>query len=174
MKMNNKTIRTIQIILAVIALVYFVMPDLVIGPFDDAAVAGLIASAEIVLGILQARSRSSGPGQASDRNRTSENSRYQHSENSTYSENDRYQYSEKDDYTTNTEHSHHQDNGPVHDSDNKDNEFQFFAGCNDWEAVKSRYRDLMKIYHPDAGGNEEASKKINAEYNILKERFGRK
>ena len=158
--MNSKTIRTIQIILAVIALVYFVMPDLVIGPFDDAAVAGLIASAEIVLGILQARSRSSGPGQASDRNRTSEN--------------DRYQYSEKNDYTTNTEHSHHQDNGPAHDSDNKDNEFQFFAGCNDWEAVKSRYRDLMKIYHPDAGGNEEASKKINAEYNILKERFGRK
>ena len=31
----------------------------------------------------------------------------------------------------------------------------------------------MKIYHPDAGGNEEASKKINAEYNALKAKFGK-
>ena len=60
-----------------------------------------------------------------------------------------------------------------HNSDNQDSEFQFFAGCNNWEQVKSRYRDLMKIYHPDAGGNEEASKKINAEYNALKAKYGK-
>lgn len=59
------------------------------------------------------------------------------------------------------------------ESSNQDSEFQFFAGCNTWEDVKLRYRDLMKIYHPDAGGNEEASKKINAEYNALKAKFGK-
>ena len=48
----------------------------------------------------------------------------------------------------------------------------FFHGVNSMLALKKRYRDLMKIYHPDAGGHEEASKKINAEYNILKKRFG--
>ena len=153
--MNSKALKTFQIVLAIIALVYFVMPDLVIGPFDDAAVAGLILVAEIVLAILQARSRSSDPGQTSN--------------------NRNYQYSEKNTYSGNTDNQRtYQEKDPTHDSDKKDNEFEFFAGCNDWEAVKTRYRDLMKIYHPDAGGNEEASKKINAEYNILKERFGRK
>ena len=59
------------------------------------------------------------------------------------------------------------------ESSNQDSEFQFFAGCNTWEEVKLRYRDLMKIYHPDAGGNEDASKRINAEYNALKAKFGK-
>lgn len=32
----------------------------------------------------------------------------------------------------------------------------------------------MKIYHPDAGGNEETTQKINVEYNTLKAKCGLK
>ena len=153
--MNPKVIKIIQIVLAVVAMLYLVMPDLVIGPFDDAAAIGLIGAAELVLGIIQARSRASASRPDSDYGN--------------------YQYKEKYTYSNNTDHHYdHKENAPGQDHDKNDSEFQFFAGCDDWEKVKTRYRELMKIYHPDAGGNEEASKKINAEYNILKERLGRK
>ena len=64
-----------------------------------------------------------------------------------------YQYSNQNAYTNSNNYSQsYQNTNSNQDSDKQDDEFQFFAGCNTWEDVKLRYRDLMKIYHPDAGG----------------------
>jgi hypothetical protein len=58
--MDSKQITRIQVIIAIIALVYFIAPDLMIGHLDDAAVAGIAAIADIILGITKSRiSRSS-------------------------------------------------------------------------------------------------------------------
>ena len=44
----------------------------------------------------------------------------------------------------------------------------FFKGCVTEEDLRSRYRALMKIYHPDGDhGDAEVAKRINAEYEIL-------
>lgn len=152
--MNRKAIITIQIIIAAIALTYFIMPDLLVGPFDDGVLAVLAICAEVALFIVQAVRKPS--NSRPNYNNTSYQQNYQ---NNAYSNNTNYQH-------------YDQANGANHYSNDQDDEFQFFAGCTYWEQVKSRYRDLMKIYHPDAGGHEEASKKINAEYNELKKRFG--
>ena len=152
--MKRKALTTIQIVLAIIVLVYCVMPDLMIGPFDDGVIAALAFIAEVVLFVVRAI-------QMPANSRTS-------SRNTSYQ-----QYDPDNGYSDSTNYQqNNQSNGYDHYSEEQDDEFQFFAGCTDWEHVKSRYRDLMKIYHPDAGGHEEASKKINAEYNILKKRFG--
>ena len=48
----------------------------------------------------------------------------------------------------------------------------FFRGVNNMVALKKRYKDLMKIYHPDNScGDQEILIKINAEYEELKDRF---
>ena len=140
--MKRKTIIIIMIVIAAIVLTYWIMPDLIVGPFDDGVLTALAVCAEVVLGILQAVKKT-----------------LESESSSNYSSYQQY-YQQSN-----------QNGGSAHDSDDQE-EFQFFAGCTDWEQVKSRYRDLMKIYHPDAGGHEEASKKINAEYEILKKRFG--
>lgn len=148
--MKKKTLGIIQIVLLVVAIVYLVAPDLVVGPFDDAAVIGILGCVEFVLAILRAR--------------------YKDEDSIPNSGNSYYQYSNQNAYTKSNNYSQSNQN----ESSNQDSEFQFFAGCNTWEDVKLRYRDLMKIYHPDAGGNEEASKKINAEYNALRRSLGNK
>lgn len=44
----------------------------------------------------------------------------------------------------------------------------FFSGCKDAASIKRRYRDLCKVYHPDAGnGSSEVFHKITEEYNRL-------
>lgn len=46
----------------------------------------------------------------------------------------------------------------------------FFSGCRDSASIKRRYRDLCKVYHPDAGnGSSEVFHKITEEYNRLME-----
>ncbi|MDY4838399.1 MAG: J domain-containing protein [Lachnospiraceae bacterium] len=51
-------------------------------------------------------------------------------------------------------------------------ETSYFNGCNTEESLKTRYRDLCKVYHPDMGnGSMEEFTKIKNEYDILKERF---
>lgn len=46
----------------------------------------------------------------------------------------------------------------------------FFNGCKDAASIKRRYRDLCKVYHPDAGnGSSEVFNKITEEYNKLME-----
>ena len=48
----------------------------------------------------------------------------------------------------------------------------FFHGVNSLLALKKRYRDLMKIYHPDnLCGDHEMCDMINEEYNILLRQF---
>ncbi|MBR1471962.1 MAG: hypothetical protein IJ600_10030 [Lachnospiraceae bacterium] len=50
----------------------------------------------------------------------------------------------------------------------------FFRGVNNQVALKKRYKELMKIYHPDNScGDQEILIKINEEYEELKERFNR-
>ena len=148
--MNRKALTTIQIIPAVIAVAYFIMPDFLVGPFDDAILAAAAVCAEVALFIYQAARKTS------NSRPNIEDTGYQqdHHDNAYYS------------------NANNQTNEAKNDSGDQDDEFRFFAGCTDWEQVKSRYRDLMKIYHPDAGGHEEASKRINAEYNILKKKYG--
>lgn len=44
----------------------------------------------------------------------------------------------------------------------------FFSGVKSEHALKKRYKDLIKIYHPDnAGGDTEALQEINREYDRL-------
>lgn len=48
----------------------------------------------------------------------------------------------------------------------------FFRGVNNEIALKKRYKDLMKIYHPDnISGDNEILLKINEEYSDLRNRF---
>ena len=150
--MKRKTLTTIQIVLAVIVLAYWVLPDFILGPLDDGVIAALAFIAEIVLFVVRAVLT---PSDSSSYN----TSHQQYEQYDGYSNSTDYQYSNQNSRSEN-------------DSDDQDEEFQFFAGCTDWEQVKTRYRELMKIYHPDAGGHEEASKKINAEYNKLKKKYG--
>ena len=150
--MKRKTLTTIQIVLAVIVLAYWVLPDFMLGPLDDGVIAALAFIAEIVLFVVRAVLT------------PSDSSSYYTSHQ---------QYEQYDGYSNGTDYQYsNQNSRSENDSDDQDEEFQFFAGCTDWEQVKTRYRELMKIYHPDAGGHEEASKKINAEYNKLKKKYG--
>lgn len=148
--MNRKALTTSQIVLAAIVLTYWVMPDLIVGPFDDGVLAAMVLIAEVVLFVIRAVNKptNSGPDPY--------NTDYQ-------------QYYQNDGYSGSTNYQQYDQNSG---SDEQEEEFQFFAGCTDWDQVKTRYRELMKIYHPDAGGHEEATKTINAEYEILKKKFG--
>jgi hypothetical protein len=48
----------------------------------------------------------------------------------------------------------------------------FFAGVESEIALKKRYRDLIKIYHPDnLCGNKETLQEINREYDRLRREF---
>ena len=44
---------------------------------------------------------------------------------------------------------------------------KYFAGVKTIEELRKRYRELLKQYHPDNGGNEEIMKEINIEYDRL-------
>ncbi len=49
----------------------------------------------------------------------------------------------------------------------------FFYGVNNFLSLKKRYRELIKIYHPDnMGGNNNILLSINKEYERLKEVYG--
>lgn len=49
----------------------------------------------------------------------------------------------------------------------------FFVGVTNETSLKKRYRDLMKIYHPDSGNGDEATLLyINKEFENLKKLFG--
>ena len=50
----------------------------------------------------------------------------------------------------------------------------FFLGVSSLSGLKKRYRDLMKVYHPDnENGDENTVLYINNEYEKLKARFER-
>lgn len=60
--MKQSDLGKIQIIIAIVVAIYVVMPDLFVGPIDDAAVAAIAGIAEAVLCIVRAVSNSSTPG----------------------------------------------------------------------------------------------------------------
>ena len=46
----------------------------------------------------------------------------------------------------------------------------FFSGVSDQKSLKKRYKDLLKIYHPDAeGGDNNTVLEINREYESLRQ-----
>lgn len=48
----------------------------------------------------------------------------------------------------------------------------YFAGVNDRKSLKKRYRDLLKIYHPDnENGDSNVSRQIQEEYEALSDKF---
>lgn len=53
----------------------------------------------------------------------------------------------------------------------------YFNNVQTLDELRKQYRDLLKKYHPDNGGSEEAAKEINAEYErlfkILKDKHAR-
>jgi len=53
--MNTRSISTIQLFIALGAVLYVVAPDVFFGPFDDAAVATIATIADIILGIVKSR-----------------------------------------------------------------------------------------------------------------------
>ncbi len=49
----------------------------------------------------------------------------------------------------------------------------FFNGVFDEASLKKRYKDLMKIYHPDnAAGDTTVLQEINMEYDVMKKNYG--
>ncbi|MCR5061101.1 MAG: hypothetical protein K6A80_08745 [Saccharofermentans sp.] len=50
----EKSLSKIQVIVAILATLYVVMPDLFVGPFDDAALATMAIIVEASLGIMKA------------------------------------------------------------------------------------------------------------------------
>ncbi|WP_026660143.1 hypothetical protein [Butyrivibrio sp. AC2005] len=64
-----------------------------------------------------------------------------------------------------------QEKGYLREDEYSQAEF-FFQGVNSLLALKKRYRDLMKIYHPDnMCGDHRVCDMINEEYNILLRQF---
>jgi hypothetical protein len=49
-------------------------------------------------------------------------------------------------------------------TDTAHNSADFFAGCYDDAAIKTRFRDLCKIHHPDLGGDLATMQRLNAAY----------
>jgi len=48
----------------------------------------------------------------------------------------------------------------------------YFADVKEKNDLKSKYRKLSFMYHPDKGGEVEKMQAINQEYNMLKNTFG--
>lgn len=46
----------------------------------------------------------------------------------------------------------------------EDTDMKFFEGIRTLEELKTAYRSLVKIHHPDMGGDEKTMKAINAEF----------
>lgn len=60
--MKQADLGKIQIIIAIVVAIYVVMPDLFVGPIDDAAVAAIAGIAEAILSIVRAISNASNSG----------------------------------------------------------------------------------------------------------------
>lgn len=54
----ERNLEKIQIVIAIVAVLYVIMPDLFIGPIDDTALATIAVIAEVVLGVMRAVSKS--------------------------------------------------------------------------------------------------------------------
>lgn len=51
---------------------------------------------------------------------------------------------------------------------------KWFAGVTTIEELRKRYRELLKQFHPDNGGDEETMKTINIEYDKLFDALNKK
>ena len=66
--MKQNTLSKIQIVIAIVVAIYVVMPDLFIGPIDDAVIAAIAGVVEVVLGVMRAISKTnSGSERMTDR-----------------------------------------------------------------------------------------------------------
>ena len=53
--MERKPLTVLQVVIAVLALLYVVAPDLLLGPFDDGVVVMIGTISDVVLGLLKKR-----------------------------------------------------------------------------------------------------------------------
>ncbi len=94
---------------------------------------------------------------------------------------DRY-YDDEEEYDDEYEEEYYDDDEEYDEYDEEDDEsygssqrggygnreFGFFDGCRTPEAIKRRYRELCKVYHPDSGnGSEALFEAVNEEYRRL-------
>ena len=81
----------------------------------------------------------------------------------------------KNTYRTNLFHTAKQSNrstGKLDIQGGNMNGTSYFAGVNDMRSLKKRYRDLLKIYHPDnQNGDSSVSKQIQEEYESLSKKY---
>ena len=76
-------------------------------------------------------------------------------------------YSRVHDYENTSKHSY------TYTSTNVVKGEMFFIGISDEDSLKKRYKDLIKIYHPDnLAGDTGTIQEINREYDKLKKRLG--
>ena len=61
------------------------------------------------------------------------------------------------------------DDNTYYESDNVIHGEMFFSGVSDAKSLKKRYKDLIKIYHPDNAGDSDIVHEINREYDNLKQ-----
>lgn len=79
----------------------------------------------------------------------------------------------KEDYYEHYQQYEQQEQKEEYDHSKKSaGEFNPFAGCSTKEQVKTRYKQLMKSFHPDLGmGDEETAKLLNNEYERLMKQY---
>lgn len=46
---------------------------------------------------------------------------------------------------------------------------KWFTDCKTKQDIKTRYRELCKLHHPDTGGNVKTMQEINVEYDMVKQ-----
>ena len=73
------------------------------------------------------------------------------------------QHHERANQSSQTDHRHF--------TDTASGTLDFFINCKSLEDVKQRYKHLMKIYHPDIGGDEQFSQTINNQYEKAKAKY---
>ena len=62
--------------------------------------------------------------------------------------------------------------GSSYSGSNGNTEQEYFHGCDTKESVQTRFRDLAKVYHPDAGNGDAATfQKIKEQYDGLMEKY---
>jgi len=82
-------------------------------------------------------------------------------------ENDRIEY-RRNRYSR----SHYDESDYDEDLDEDYDEFNFFAGCNSLESIDKKYKQLVKLYHPDnPDGDTKALAEINIQYDKAKAKF---
>lgn len=79
-------------------------------------------------------------------------------------------YEEQKEHNSQKENNSYQENKDMKERQDENN--SLFAGCNDIESIRKRYRELMKIFHPDnSNGDNEMCQEIQSSYEQLCKKY---